>query len=132
MDTCVFYDAAFMRWLASYNGNKQIPPVVYMERCRQILEKNGTVEELDRYLNNLNINVLRFERNDARRAAELMAGRTTICEKCKKIDWADTIVASYINAGNFIISNDRDDFPTSVEFEDRVLTTIEIMNLIDR
>ena len=129
LDTCVFRDSVFMKWLASYSGIKQIPPVVYMERCRQILEKNGTVDELDEYLNDLHIKVLRFDRNNARMAAELMTGRKDIlCKECGKIDWVDTVVASHHNAGDHIITNNKSDFPTSGGFDGKILTTDELMN----
>jgi len=102
-----------------------------MERCRQILEKNGTVEELDGYLNDLRIKVLWFDRNNARIAAELMAGRKNIlCKECRKIDWVDTVVASYFNMCDYIVTNNKEDFPTSGGFEYKVLTTDELMNRV--
>jgi len=80
-------------------------------------------------LNDINIKVLRFDKDNARMAAELMAGRKNIlCRECGKIDWVDTVVASYFNTCDFIITNNKKDFPTSGGFEEKVLTTDEFMN----
>ncbi|MCL1811712.1 MAG: hypothetical protein FWG41_05810 [Methanomassiliicoccaceae archaeon] len=101
-----------------------------MELCRQQLKKDISVEKLDELLDQLHIKVLRFDRNNARTAAELMAGRDNIlCKECRKIDWIDTIVASYFNMGEYIITNNKSDFPTSGGFERKILTTDEIMSL---
>ncbi|MCL2143251.1 MAG: PIN domain-containing protein [Methanomassiliicoccaceae archaeon] len=118
-----------MDWLKGYRGEIMIPPVVYMEICRQYLDRDRTAEELDSRLNRSSIKVLRFDRNNARMAAELMAGRKDIvCKDCGKIDWADTVVASHINAGDHIITNNKNDFPTSGGFEGKIMTTDELMN----
>ena len=131
LDTCVFTDKKFKNWLRHYNGDLRIPPVVYMERCRQILERGDSKEELDAMLKGLHISVLRFDAYNASAAAQLMVGRNKYCEKCKNIDWVDTIIASYLHTnGDYIITNNKNDFPTSNGFESRVLTTNEAMNRI--
>ncbi|AIZ56842.1 hypothetical protein Mpt1_c09670 [Candidatus Methanoplasma termitum] len=129
LDTCALRDTKFTNWLKGYIGDILIPPTVYMEICRQHKEKNHSIEELDEWLNALSIKVLRFDKNNARIAAELMAERKDAqCEICKKIDWVDTIVASYYNAGDFIITNDKTGFPTSGDFGWKFLTTDEFMS----
>jgi predicted nucleic acid-binding protein len=129
IDTCALHDREFKSWLRRYSGDKSIPSVVYMEMCRQYLEKGRPAEELDEWLKGLEIKILRFDKSNARMAAELMVGRESIlCEKCRKIDWVDTVVASYYNMGDYIITNNKSDFPTSGGFEERILTTDEFMN----
>ena len=131
LDTCALRDGKFIDWLKWYRGEISIPPVVYMEACRQYLDSGRTAEEFDSRLNRSSIKVLRFDRNNARIAAELMAGRKDIlCKECRKIDWVDTVVASYFNMCDFIVTNNKHDFPTSGGFEGKVLTTDELMNRI--
>jgi hypothetical protein len=127
LDTCVFRDEKAMNWLSKYNGDLKIPPIVYMERYRQIMGKEDLINKFEYILKKLEIEVMMFDKNVAGFAAELMAGRNAVCEKCGKIDWADTIVASYIFAGDYIISNNKKDFPTFGMFENRILTVNEMM-----
>jgi len=129
LDTNTLFDNKFKNWLLGYNGDKFIPPVVYMELCRQQLKKKIPIEDLDNLLNERSIKVLRFDKSNARMAAELMAGRENIlCKECKKIDWVDTVIASYYTMGDYIITNNKSDFPTSNGFEWKILTTDEFMN----
>ncbi|MCL2149178.1 MAG: PIN domain-containing protein [Methanomassiliicoccaceae archaeon] len=129
LDTCALRDKVFMDWLKGYTGDIRIPPVVYMEMCRQQTERGLPVAELDEWLRIKNISVLRFDKNDARIAAELMAGRgSKPCGKCGKMDWFDAIVASHFDKGDYLITNNRDGFPTSGVFEGRILTTDEFMS----
>ena len=129
LDTCALRDRKFIGWLKEYRGGISIPPVVYMEICRQYLERDQPAEELDEWLNDLRIKVLRFDRNNARTAAELMAGRKNmLCGECGKIDWVDTIVASYCSVGDYVITNNKSDFPTSGGFDRKIMTTDELMN----
>jgi hypothetical protein len=88
------------------------------------------MEDLDEMLRNLRVKVLWFDQKNARIAAELMAERNNrLCNICGNLDWADTIVASYYNMGDFIITNNGGDFPTSGGFENKILTTDQIMNV---
>jgi hypothetical protein len=50
------------------------------------------------------------------------------CTGCNKIDWVDTIIASYIDNGKVIVTENVKDFPTSGEFEDKTLTADQTMN----
>lgn len=114
--------------MKNYSGKASIPPTVYMEMCLRYLERNDPIDRLNDLLGNLEINVLRFDRHDAYHTAALMAGRNKRCTLCNKIDWVDTIVASYATNEKVIVTNNIKDFPTSEEFEKRILTTDQIMN----
>jgi predicted nucleic acid-binding protein len=126
LDTCAFHDRRFITWLSGYNGRLAIPPTVYMERCRQLLDKEEPLDDFNEMLDNLRIKVLDFKKNNAAIAAELMAGRNKICRLCGKLDWVDTMIASHCYDGDYIVSNNKRDFPTI--FEDRILTIAQSMN----
>jgi predicted nucleic acid-binding protein len=86
LDTDALRDKNFINWLKGYTGDIFVPPVVYMEICRQQKVKGNSLDELDGWFNALNIKVLWFDRNYARIAAELMSERTNVlCQSCNKI-----------------------------------------------
>ena len=129
LDTCALRDRRFTDWLRSYGGMISIPSVVYMEICRQYLNGGHTAEELDIRLKHSNIKILWFDKNNARIAAELMAGRKSgLCKECGNIDWIDTMVASYCGAGGYIITNNKGDFPDTGGFGGKIITTDELMS----
>jgi|GEM_PF-573381 len=138
LDTCALRDKDFLRWLGKYNGNKSIPSVVYMEQLRQFLN-NGVVRPMDQYqgdnveinafdelLNASKIKVLPFEKKHAVFAANVMNVQPRVCKSCNKFNWVDVMVSAYIGNGQFVVTNNIDDFPVYAGYEDRILTPEEV------
>ena len=95
-----------------------------MELRRQLLNSPSKLEKFEEILSSANITVASFTKKEAIFAAELMHRNMKVCEKCNKIDWADTMIyASIGNPPTLLVTDNVDDFP-----DKRVMTPNDVMD----
>jgi predicted nucleic acid-binding protein len=71
LDTCVFFDKAFLHKLKTYHGEKVIPAVAYSELCVHFI-KNKKKDDgfVDKVLRSMDIQIERFDAHNAKYAAK--------------------------------------------------------------
>lgn len=69
LDTNVFDDRGFIRWLRKYRGEKEVPPVVYCELAVIAVQRTGDTTRLDGLLHAEGIHVSEMSMEHARHAA---------------------------------------------------------------
>ena len=90
IDTCSFYNREFMRWIRTYRGDREIPPVVYCELALSAIHKSGDTSALDGLLYGAGIAVSDMLMEHGRRAAELARGDPKWKER-----WRDYLIAAH-------------------------------------
>jgi len=71
LDTCVFRDKSFLKWVGRYHGRKIVPTFVYAETAIHYLNRGKRIEDLDFLLRKLKIEVESHEPKHARYTANL-------------------------------------------------------------
>ncbi len=74
LDTNVFNSKEFCKWLMNSGGEKYLPAVAYMEFSYHHLKKGNTQSMVDAYLTQLNVTVIPFGKEEARKAAQAPIG----------------------------------------------------------
>lgn len=126
LDTNVLRDKDFLYWTQShFHGNLSISVVTYMEYLRQMVVKNQE-DQVDSFLNKMNIKVVNYDKAMAAYAAYLMAKRENcVCGECGNIDWADTMIYSSIgNPPTLLVTKNTKDFPN-----ERVITPEDVIHM---
>lgn len=123
LDSCVFADKGFMRWLRTYRGAIEIPPVVYCELAVIAVQRRGDTAQLDGLLRGANINVSDMQMDHGRKAAQLAAADPNWKQK-----WRDYMIAAHAyfaphylvtaNVRDFVCLGDRVKLPQ--DFKDGV------------
>ena len=90
LDTNVFNDRGFMRWLSKYRGEKEVPPVVYCELAVIAVQRTGDTSKLDGLLHAGGIFVSEMLMEHARFAA-------TFAQEAAdwKSRWRDYMIAGH-------------------------------------
>ena len=70
MDTNVFKNEKFCNWLLKSKEEKYIPSIVYMEYLHHHLKKGNTPSMVNAFLEQMNITIVPFGKNEAIEAAK--------------------------------------------------------------
>jgi predicted nucleic acid-binding protein len=90
IDTNAFYDRDFMRWLRTYRGEKEVPPVVYCELAVSTIRRTGDTSKLDAMLFGAGIQVSEMLMIHAQYAASFAQA-----DADWKVRWRDYMIASH-------------------------------------
>jgi len=70
LDINVFNNEKFCNWLLKSKEEKHIPAIVYMEYLQHHLKKGNTPSMVNEFLEQMNINIVPFGKNEAIKAAK--------------------------------------------------------------
>ncbi|MGF7118654.1 type II toxin-antitoxin system VapC family toxin [Methanobacterium oryzae] len=70
LDTSIFNSEKFINWLLLSKEEKYLPAIVYMEYLHHHLKQGNTESMVDAFLDQMNITVVPFGKNEAIKAAK--------------------------------------------------------------
>jgi predicted nucleic acid-binding protein len=106
LDTNIFYDAGFVRWLKDYRRDKKAPPIVYCELAVKFIAGDGDTSKLDRLLRGAGVDVSRMLMFHGRQAAEFAQGA-----RDWKDHWRDYMIAAHAaNPPTYLVTFNIKDF----------------------
>ena len=119
LDTNVFNNKKFCNWLLLEKEEKYLPAIVYMEYLNHHLKKGNTESMVDAFLEQMNITVVPFGKNEATKAAQSRFNNWDSNENARKY----TIASTAISLNAKLVTNNSKDF----KWMDNVLTPDDIL-----
>lgn len=83
LDTNVFNSKKFCKWLLSSDEEKYLPAVAYMEYLYHNLKKGNTESMVDAFLEQMNITIVSFGKEEAAGAARESIGNWDFSENAR-------------------------------------------------
>lgn len=119
LDTNVFNSEKFCNWLLSVKEEKYIPTIVYMEYLNHHLKKGNTESMVDAFLDQMNITIVPFGKNEAIQAAKNCFKNWNSNENTREY----AIGSTAINLGAKLVTNNLKDF----KWMENVITPEEVL-----
>jgi predicted nucleic acid-binding protein len=119
LDTNVFNSEKFCNWLLSVKEEKYIPAIVYMEYLNHHLKKGNTESMVDAFLDQMNITIVPFGKNEAIQAAENSFKNWNSNENTREY----AIGSTAINLKAKLVTNNLKDF----KWMENVITPEEVL-----
>ena len=106
LDTNVFNSKRFCNWLLLKKEEKYIPAIVYMEYLYHHLKKGNTESMVDAFLDQMNITIVPFGKNEAIKAAKNSFRNWDPSENTREY----AIGSTAINLNAKLVTNNLKDF----------------------
>ena len=119
LDTNVFNNEKFCNWILQSREEKHLPAIVYMEYLHHHLKKGNTPSMVNAFLEQMNINIVPFGKNEAIKAAKYSVNNWKPVENPREYIIGST--ALLLNAK--LVTNDIKNF----KWIDKVITPDELM-----
>lgn len=119
LDTNVFNSEKFCNWLLFVKEEKYMPTIVYMEYLHHHLKKGNTESMVDAFLDQMNITIVPFGKNEAIKAAKNSFKNWNSTKNAREY----AIGSTAINLNAKLVTNDINHF----KWMENVITPDEIM-----
>jgi tRNA(fMet)-specific endonuclease VapC len=121
LDTNVFNNEKFCNWLLQSKEEKHLPAIVYMEYLHHHLKKGNTPSMVNEFLDQMNINIAPFGKNEAIKAAKSSIKDWEFIKNTREY----VIGSTAIILNTKLVTNDIKNF----KWLDNIITPEEIMEI---